>query len=264
MIYNKKNPLRVFTAFSGYDSQCLALNRLRELIPDFDYELVGWSEIDPYAIRAHNALFPDAADKNYGDIEKIDWGQVPEIDLFTYSFPCQDISSAGKQRGLSAGGGTRSGLLWECEKAIAAKRPKFLLMENVKNLVSKTFKPDFQAWLELLKSYGYDTWWQVCNAKNYGVPQNRERVFAISYRKDLGLPPYVFPEPFPLDKCLEDILEDDVEDKYYLSDDRVEGLIESNLKEQKAGRGFRFEPKDPSECATHVSTRGGGERQTTT
>lgn len=97
------NRLRVFTAFSGYDSQCLALNRLRETHGVY-YELVGISEIDKDAIKAHNALFPDAADKNFGDISKIDWSSVPDFDLFTYSSPCQDFSTAGLQRG---GGGRK-------------------------------------------------------------------------------------------------------------------------------------------------------------
>lgn len=258
--YTKDNPLRVFTAFSGYESQCLALEQLKELIPGFDYTLVGWSEIDKFAIAAHDALFPDAAELNYGDISKIDWSQVPDFDLFTYSFPCQSISAAGLQHGFAKGSGTRSSLLWECEKAIKAKRPKYLLMENVKALVQKKFMPDFKAWLELLDRYGYDSWWQVCNAKDYGVPQNRERVFAISYRKDLNLPSYVFPEPFPLDKCLEDVLEDEVEEKYFLADERVEGLIESTLKEQKAGRGYKFEPKSKDDVAGHISTSGGGRK----
>ena len=83
-----KNKLKVFTAFSGYDSQCLALNRLKEKYPEFDYELVGWSEIDPYAIKAHNALFLEAADKNQGDISKVNWEEIPDFDLFTYSSPC--------------------------------------------------------------------------------------------------------------------------------------------------------------------------------
>lgn len=87
MEYNHEHPLRVFTAFSGYDSQCLALNRLHDVFPDFEYDLVGWAEIEPASIKAHNALFPDAADKNYGDISKIDWSQVPDFDLFTYSSP---------------------------------------------------------------------------------------------------------------------------------------------------------------------------------
>ena len=108
--------LRVFTSFSGYDSQCLALNNI-----GIDYELVGWSEIDKYAIQAHNALFPQWAKRNYGDISKIDWNKVPDFDLFTYSSPCQDFSMAGKQQGGRKGSGTRSSLLWECERAIRTK-----------------------------------------------------------------------------------------------------------------------------------------------
>ena len=89
--------IKAFTAFSGYDSQCLALDRLKQYDANFDYELVGWSEIDKYAIQAHNAIYPQYADKNYGDISKIDWNDVPDFDLFTYSFPCTDISNAGQQ-----------------------------------------------------------------------------------------------------------------------------------------------------------------------
>lgn len=96
MEYTKEHPLRVFTAFSGYESQCLALERLKEKNPDFDYELVGWSEVEMNAIAAHNAIFPQYKDRNYGDISAISWGQIPDFDLFTYSFPCQSISSAGK------------------------------------------------------------------------------------------------------------------------------------------------------------------------
>lgn len=106
----------MFTAFSGYDSQCLALNRA-----NIDYELVGWSEIDKFAIKAHNALFPQWTDRNFGDISKIDWNLVPDFDLFTYSSPCQDFSNAGKMQGGEKGSGTRSSLLWECEKPRATR-----------------------------------------------------------------------------------------------------------------------------------------------
>ena len=123
--------LRVFTSFSGYDSQLMALRDIGA-----DYECVGWSEIDKWAIKAHNAVFPELAGRNYGDITKIDWNAVPNFDLFTYSFPCTDISSAGKQKGFEEDSGTRSSLLWECRRPIAAKHPKFLLMENVKALIS--------------------------------------------------------------------------------------------------------------------------------
>ena len=101
----KMDKIKVFTAFSGYDSQCLALKRLKDEHPDFDYELVGWSEIEPNAIKAHNILFPEAADKNLGDIAKIDWTQVPDFDLFTYSSPCTDFSLAGSLSGGEEGSG---------------------------------------------------------------------------------------------------------------------------------------------------------------
>ena len=217
--------IKVFTAFSGYDSQCLALDRLKRDYPYFDYDLVGWSEIDKYAIQAHNALYPQWATRNYGDITQIDWSQVPDFDLFTYSSPCQDFSNAGLQKGGEEGSGTRSSLLWECRKAIIAKRPKYLLLENVKALVSKKFKPLFLKWCDELASYGYSNFYQVLNAKDYGVPQNRERVFLVSI---LGEATYSFPKPFKLDKRLKDVLEDDVDEKYYLSDKRIETLSRDN------------------------------------
>ena len=145
MNYDNNIPLRVFTSFSGYDSQLMALDRLRQNFPDFDYELVGWSEIDKYAIQAHDAVYPQYADRNYGDISKIEWEEVSDFDLFTYSSPCQDFSQAGKQQGGTKGSGTRSSLLWECEKAIIKKRPKYLLMENVSALVSSKFIKLFNA-----------------------------------------------------------------------------------------------------------------------
>ena len=122
---------------------------------------------------------------------------------------------AGKQAGL--GKGTRSGLLYECEKIIEAKKPKYLLLENVKNLVGKKFKPQFDEWLAYLESLGYTNYWKILNAKDYGVPQNRERVFVVSILGDHK--PYKFADKIPLDKCIADILEDEVDEKYYLSED---------------------------------------------
>lgn len=233
--------LRVFTAFSGYDSQCLALDRLKAQFPDFDYELVGWSEIDKYAIQAHNALYPQWADRNYGDISKIDWNDVPDFDLFTYSSPCQDFSNAGLQRGGEEGSGTRSSLLWECRRAIVAKRPKYLLLENVAALVSQKFLPLFNRWQAELASYGYSNFAQVLNAKDYGVPQNRERVFLVSI---LGNASYHFPKEMPLDKRLKDVLESNVDEKYYLSDKTVASFAEHCERKQAEGCGFKFEPTD--------------------
>ena len=212
--------LRVFTSFSGYDSQCLALRRLG--IP---FELVGSSEIDKYAIQAHDVLFPEAKDRNYGDISKIDWAQVPDFDLFTYSFPCTDISNAGQQKGLEKGSGTRSSLLWECEKAIRAKKPKYLLMENVSALVSQKFLPYYEEWRRLLVSLGYESWSKVLNATDYGVPQNRERIFMVSI---LGGGSFYFPEPMPLNRCLGDVLEEDVDEKYFLSEKMIRYVFSSS------------------------------------
>ena len=198
--------LRVFEAFAGYGSQSIALRNL-----GIEYEVVAISEVDKYAIKAYEAIHGPT--NNLGDISKIDPKDIPDHDLFTYSFPCQDLSVAGKQAGL--GKGTRSGLLYECEKIIEAKKPKYLLLENVKNLVGKKFKPQFDEWLDYLESLGYTNYWQVLNAKNYGVPQNRERVFVVSI---LGKhEPYKFAEKIPLDKCIADILEDEVDEKYYIN-----------------------------------------------
>lgn len=248
--------LRVFTAFSGYDSQCLALDRLRET-HGVDYELVGWSEINKDAIKAHNALFPDAADKNYGDISKIDWASVPDFDLFTYSSPCQDFSTAGLQRGGEEGSGTRSSLLWECRRAIVVKRPSFLLLENVKALTSEKFLPLLQKWCAELNGYGYINHCAVLNAKDYGVPQNRERVFVFSIRKDVaGASAFRFPHPFPLKRKLRNILEEDVDEKYYLKDETVERFIAKTQLCKEQGKGFGFFPQAPDEVSRCVCVGG--------
>lgn len=198
--------LRVFEAFSGYGSQSIALRNL-----GIEHEVVAISEIDKYAIKAYEAIHGPVL--NLGDISKIDVNDIPKHDLFTYSFPCQDLSVAGKQKGL--GEGTRSGLLYECEKVIEHCRPKYLLLENVKNLVGKKFKADFDKWLEYLEGLGYTNYWKVLNAKNYGVPQNRERVFVISILGEHE--PFEWPTPIPLDKCISDILEKQVDEKYYIN-----------------------------------------------
>lgn len=156
---------------------------------------------------------------NYGDIQRIDPTTLPDFDLFTYSFPCQDISVAGYQCGLNEGSGTRSSLLWECCKIIETKRPKYLMMENVKNLVGKNHKENFLKFLDYLESLGYKNSWAVLNARDYGVPQNRERVFCISELESKR--DFVFPEPTELKFKLDDILEKDVDERYYLNNGQV-------------------------------------------
>lgn len=201
--------IRVFEAFAGYGSQSIALRNLN--IP---HEVVAISEIDKYAIKAYESIHSSV--NNLGDISKIKVEDIPQHDLFTYSFPCQDISVAGKQEGIVKGQ-TRSGLLYECERIIEAIKPKYLLLENVKNLISKKHKDDFDKWLEYLETLGYTNYWDILNAKDFGIPQSRERVFVVSILGEHK--PFKFPDPILLDKCVKDILEESVDEKYYLSEE---------------------------------------------
>lgn len=216
--------IKVFTLFSGYDSQCMALDKLKAKYPQFDYELIGWAEIDKSAIDAHNAVYPQWAERNYGDVSKINWEQVPDFDLLTYSSPCQDFSSAGKMMGGEEGSGTRSSLLWEVKKAIIAKKPKYLLMENVSALVSERFIWTFNEWQLELSKLGYSNFAQILNARQYGIPQNRERIFMVSILdcKD----GFYFPTPKPLNTKLRDLLEDNVDESYYLSEEQISWVNE--------------------------------------
>ena len=163
---------------------------------------------------------------------------IPDCDLFTYSFPCQDISVAGKLKGLDKNSNTRSGLLWDCEKIIREKKPKYLLMENVKNLVGKKFKSDFEEWLGILEDMGYTNYWQVLNAKDYGIPQNRERVFCVSILGEHT--PYEFPEKCPLKLRMRDLLEDTVDEKFYLSQEQINKIKFSTYETNKR----RIQEKD--------------------
>lgn len=239
--------IRVFEAFAGYGSQSMALKRL-----GIDFEVVGISEIDKYAIQAYMAVHGDTP--NYGDISKIDWSSVPDFDFLTYSFPCTDISNAGKRKGLAEGSGTRSSLIWECRKAIESKRPKYLLMENVKNLVSKSFIPYLKEWLIFLYRQGYSNYTKVLNAKDFGVPQNRERVFMVSI---LGDASFHFPKPFTLEKRLKDVLEKDVDESFYLSEKMAKTFLARNEKNKAKGNGFKFEPTMGDVIASSILTNAG-------
>ena len=149
------NFIKLFSAFSGYDSVLMALLRLCSMYYWLRVKLVGWCDIDPYAIACHNVNFPEHINSNYGDISKIDWDKVEDFDLFSMTFPCQDYSYSGKRMGGAEGSGTRSALLWECEKAIAKKRPRFVLLENVKPLTDVNNEGTFLKWQQRISKYGY-------------------------------------------------------------------------------------------------------------
>ena len=177
--------------------------------------------------------------RNLGDISKLE--HLDYADFWTYSFPCTDISVAGKQEGIKQGQ-TRSGLLYEVQRLLERANkmlalPKYLMLENVKNLVGKKFKPQFDEWVAWLDELGYNTYWKVLNAKDCGVPQNRERVFAISIRKDIDDGKFEFPQPFDNGVRLKDFLEDNVDEKYYLSEEIQNRLIlnKENLEANVVG-----------------------------
>lgn len=192
--------IKVIELFAGVGSQIQALKNI-----GVDAQTVAISEIDNYAIEAYKHLHGDVL--NLGDVSKIVTDDIPDCDLLTYSFPCQDISVAGLQAGLDENSQTRSSLLWECEKIIKAKLPKYLLMENVKNLVGNTHKHNFEKWLKVLEGYGYTNYWKVLNANHFGIPQNRERVFCVSIRGEHT--PFVFNEGTLTTKTIRDILDEE-------------------------------------------------------
>lgn len=229
--------IKVFEAFAGVGTQAMALKRI-----GIDYKVIGISEIDKFALKSYEEIHGKV--NNFGDISKINPNNLPDFDLFTYSFPCQDISMAGKQAGFDKDSGTKSSLLWECERIIRNKKPKYLLMENVKALTFKKNIVGFNNWLKILEDIGYKNHWKVLNAKDYGVPQNRERVFCVSI---LGNKEYKFPEKQTLKTRLKDVLEEEVDEKYYLSNDRVKQLVkiikDDDIKEKSVYDGSVKNPK---------------------
>lgn len=223
--YTTENPLRLIELFAGIGSQAQALTNI-----GIAHKVVAISEIDKYAIKSYEAMHGKA--NNLGDIRTIE--ELPDADLWTYSFPCQDISVAGKGAGIKEG--TRSGLLFEVERLlrVALEKgtlPKYLLLENVKNLVSKKFKADFDKWLDFLAELGYTNYWKVLNAKDYGIPQNRERVFCVSIRGEHE--PFVFPKPKELTIRLRDMIDETVDEKFYLKESAIRSILRSTFNSRR-------------------------------
>jgi len=189
------------------------------------------SSIPKMGVKMLTQLYQSTiAQKCYGDISLVDAEKLPYIGLFTYSFPCTSISAAGNQDGLDEDSGTKSSLLWECKKIISTKKPKFLMMENVKNLVSKKFKDQFDKWIEFLDSQGYNSYWKVINAKDCGIPQNRERVFLISILKEFDDGQFKFEDSFDSGLRLRDILESNVDESFYMPLDKTKKVIEKYIE----------------------------------
>ena len=211
--------IKLLSLFSGIGAFEKALTNL-----GVQYELVNYCEIDKYASKSYSAIHGVPESKNLWDITKVDVFNLPkDIDLLTYGFPCQDISLAGKQKGMfnEDGSLTRSGLFFKALDIIECVKPKIAIAENVKALTSKKFTEEFKIVLDSLEKAGYHNYWKVLNAKDYGIPQNRERVFIVSIRKDIDHNIFEFPKPYNLEKRLKDFLEPHVDEKYYLSDKMI-------------------------------------------
>ena len=205
--------MKILSLFSGIGAFEKALTNL-----NIDYELVGYSEIDKYASKSYSVIHNVSEDLNLGDITKIDISKLPkDITLITHGSPCQDFSICGLNKGGDKDSGTRSSLMYETIKIVDYVKPKYVIWENVKNLLSKTHRHNFDNYLKVMSDLGYMNYWQVLNAINYGVPQHRERVFVVSVNKDIKVD-FKFPHPIELKTTLKDILETNVDDKYYIID----------------------------------------------
>ena len=240
--------MRILELFAGIGACSKALERL-----GIDVEIVDAVEIDKYAIASFNAIH--GTDFEVQDIKE--WNKdIGDIDLITHGSPCQDFSIAGKQAGGDLGSGTRSSLMYETIRIVGKIRPKYVLWENVKNILSKKHKHNFDSYIETMNILGYNSYYKVLDAKDYGVPQHRERVYTVSIRKDIDNG-YKFPEPMELKLRLKDVLEDEVEEKYYLSEKMLNFFYKNEQIQKEKGNGFRFGVSDGNVVAKSVTTRAG-------
>lgn len=201
----------------------------------YSVELIGWSDINPLVQLVHNLAFPEYADRCYPDVSKIDWSQVDNFDILFYSSPCQNASRAGRREGFEKGSGTESSLIWEVERAIASKRPKWLILENVEGYLDPRNDDDFKKWTRTVASYGYVSYYKVLCAADFGIPQNRKRLIMVSMRIDNDEEITLdWPKPTKLKKKPEDLLTEIVDDKYYLTIEETKTYIDI-IRNAKSG-----------------------------
>lgn len=210
--------LKILELFGGIGACSKALEKL-----GIDYEIADYVEIDKYAVASFNAIHGT----NFEPQDITTWDKDIDVDLIMHGSPCQDFSLAGKQAGGDEGSGTRSSLMYETIRIVEKLKPKYVIWENVKNLLSKKHRHNFDAYLETMENLGYKNYYQVLNAKDYGIPQNRERVFTISIRNNTNKN-FKFPQKKELKLKLKNMLEDEVNEKYYISDGILNNIISDN------------------------------------
>lgn len=216
---------------------------------NIEYELVDYVEIDKHAVDSYNAIH----NTSFLPQDVCKWDKNINADLIMHGSPCQDFSLAGKQAGGDAGSGTRSSLMYETLRIVEKIKPKYVIWENVKNLLSKNHIHNFNSYLEKMEQIGYTNFYKILNAKDYGIPQNRERVFTISIRKDLNKK-YEFPKEQELKLKLKDLLENKVDESFYLSEEKIRKIAHWNSFQKP------FEKVNGQESIVQTLTaRGAGE-----
>lgn len=235
--------LKILELFGGIGACTKALERQNIL-----HKVVDYVEIDKYAVKSYNAVH--RTDFGPQDITK--WDKDIQVDLIMHGSPCQDFSVAGKGAGGDKGSGTRSSLLYETLRIVDKLRPKYVIWENVKNLLSKKHVHNWEAYAERMEEMGYTNYCQVLNAKNYGVPQNRERAFTVSIRLDVPYATFFeFPEPILLEKRLKDVLDDEVDESFDVSQKQLEGMAKTNYQSYKLSKLL----KDKNDIADTIKAR---------
>ena len=252
MKFMNNKPIRLIELFAGIGSQAKALTNLGV---EFEHHVV--CEFDDKAVTSYNAVHGTSFTTS--DITRLTGEDLRITDtdkytyLLTYSFPCQDLSNAGLRAGMEKGSGTRSGLLWEVERLLneCVELPQVLLMENVPQVHGKKNVEHFEKWIAFLESKGYSNFWQDLNAKDYGIPQNRNRCFMVSILGDYS---FEFPKPIELTLRLKDMLEKEVDEKYYLTDSQIEKISKWKAQQRPLSRVLGTESISPT-----LTARGAGE-----
>lgn len=247
--YKIDKPIRLIELFAGVGAQAMALKKIGA---NFDHYRV--CEIDKYAVKSYNAIHGTNFEPT--DITKITGADLGVVDtdkycyILTYSFCCQDLSVAGRMAGMEEGSGTRSSLLWEVKRLLneCDELPQILIMENVPQVHSSRNIINFEKWLMFLESKGYSTYYQDLNTKDYGVAQSRNRTFAISI---LGNYSYEFPKKQQLTKCMKDYLEDEVDEKYYITSDKAKILIDKLIEGGKIVTDRQTDRHTVDLCSKH-------------
>lgn len=216
--------IKVLELFAGIGACSKALKNL-----GVEYEIVDAVEIDKYAVKSFNAIHGTNFEPQ--DITK--WDKDLECDLIMHGSPCQDFSVAGLGKGGDEGSGTRSSLMYETLRIVEKLKPKYVIWENVKNILSKKHIYNWECYCNRMNELGYCNWCKVMNAKDYGIPQNRERVFTVSIRKDVSDKEFIFPEPIPLERKLKDMLETNVDEKYFLTPSQLDRINNSKFNQEK-------------------------------